>query len=152
MLLFSNYGIRDCIQKFEPSFTFVVLHMATLNSWNKLTYSEIITQLNLTNADIIRLLHSFSSPKFKYFPRNQARKPSLWLLSLIWFLIWPTKWGESRWWLVWSFFLSHALILFWYLYPILEMRDEMLLPHLQVSLQPATKIDGASLIPQLSGS
>lgn len=42
------------------------------NSSDRLSYSEIITQLNLTDDDVIRLLHSLSCGKYEILKKEPS--------------------------------------------------------------------------------
>lgn len=44
------------------------------NSSDRLSYSEIMTQLNLTDDDVIRLLHSLSCAKYKILNKEPNTK------------------------------------------------------------------------------
>jgi cullin 1 len=44
------------------------------NTADKLSYSEIMTQLNLTNEDLVRLLHSLSCAKYKILVKEPNTK------------------------------------------------------------------------------
>lgn len=44
------------------------------NTAEKLSYSEILTQLNLTHDDLLRLLHSLSCAKYKILLKEPATK------------------------------------------------------------------------------
>lgn len=49
------------------------------NGADKLSYSEIVTQLNLSDDDVIRLLHSLSCAKYKILikePNNKSISPN----------------------------------------------------------------------------
>lgn len=54
-----------------------VLQAAALllfNTADRLSYSEIMTQLNLTHEDLIRLLHSLSCAKYKILVKEPNTK------------------------------------------------------------------------------
>lgn len=44
------------------------------NSSDRLSYSELITQLNLTDDDVIRLLHSLSCGKYEILKKEPSTK------------------------------------------------------------------------------
>lgn len=44
------------------------------NASDRLSYSEIMTQLNLTDEDIVRLLHSLSCAKYKILNKEPNTK------------------------------------------------------------------------------
>lgn len=44
------------------------------NSSDRLSYSEIITQLNLTHDDLVRVLHSLSCAKYKILAKEPNTK------------------------------------------------------------------------------
>lgn len=49
------------------------------NGADRLSYSEIVTQLNLSDDDVVRLLHSLSCAKYKILnkePSNKAISPN----------------------------------------------------------------------------
>jgi cullin 1 len=55
----------------------VILQAAALllfNASERLSYSEIMTQLNLTDDDVIRLLHSLSCAKYKILNKEPNTK------------------------------------------------------------------------------
>lgn len=48
--------------------------MLLFNSSDRLSYSEIVTQLNLTDDDVVRLLHSLSCAKYKILTKEPNTK------------------------------------------------------------------------------
>ncbi|CAL5429802.1 unnamed protein product [Camellia sinensis] len=49
------------------------------NASDRLSYQEIMTQLNLTDDDVVRLLHSLSCAKYKILskePNNKTISPT----------------------------------------------------------------------------
>ncbi|KAJ6828395.1 cullin-1-like isoform X2 [Iris pallida] len=59
--------------------TYQASALLLFNSADRLTYSEIMTQLNLTDDDVIRLLHSLSCAKYKILnkePNNKSITPT----------------------------------------------------------------------------
>lgn len=49
------------------------------NGVDRLSYSEIVTQLNLSDDDVVRLLHSLSCAKYKILskePNNRSISPN----------------------------------------------------------------------------
>ncbi|KAJ6794118.1 cullin-1-like isoform X1 [Iris pallida] len=59
--------------------TYQASALLLFNSSDKLSYSEIMTQLNLTDDDVIRLLHSLSCAKYKILnkePNNKSITPN----------------------------------------------------------------------------
>ena len=44
------------------------------NSSDRLSYQEIMTQLNLTDDDVVRLLHSLSCAKYKILYKEPSTK------------------------------------------------------------------------------
>ena len=48
--------------------------MLLFNSSDRLSYSEIMTQLNLSDDDVIRLLHSLSCAKYKILNKEPSTK------------------------------------------------------------------------------
>ena len=44
------------------------------NGSDRLSYSEIVTQLNLSDDDVVRLLHSLSCAKYKILTKEPANK------------------------------------------------------------------------------
>ena len=56
---------------------FRILQAAVLllfNTADRLSYSEIMTQLNLTHEDVVRLLHSLSCAKYKILNKEPSTK------------------------------------------------------------------------------
>eukprot|EP00268_Persea_americana_P017604 TRINITY_DN184_c0_g1_i6.p1 TRINITY_DN184_c0_g1~~TRINITY_DN184_c0_g1_i6.p1 ORF type:complete len:769 (-),score=156.54 TRINITY_DN184_c0_g1_i6:511-2817(-) len=66
-----SLGTCNIIGKFEPKImelivtTYQASALLLFNTSDKLSYSEIMNQLNLTDEDIVRLLHSLSCAKYK---------------------------------------------------------------------------------------
>ncbi|KAL6214830.1 hypothetical protein ACLB2K_014262 [Fragaria x ananassa] len=66
--------------KFEPKTielvvsTYQAALLLLFNTAEKLSYSEILTQLNLTHDDLLRLLHSLSCAKYKILLKEPATK------------------------------------------------------------------------------
>ena len=44
------------------------------NGSDRLSYSEIVTQLNLSDDDVVRLLHSLSCAKYKILTKEPANR------------------------------------------------------------------------------
>jgi cullin 1 len=44
------------------------------NGTDRLSYSEIVTQLNLSDDDVVRLLHSLSCAKYKILNKEPANR------------------------------------------------------------------------------
>lgn len=71
-----SLGTCNIIGKFEPKTielivsTYQAAALLLFNTADKLSYSEIMTQLNLTNEDLIRLLHSLSCAKYKILAKE----------------------------------------------------------------------------------
>ncbi|XLR55653.1 hypothetical protein S83_006325 [Arachis hypogaea] len=65
-----SLGTCHIIGKFEPKTielvvsTYQAAALLLFNSAHKLSYSEIMMQLNLTHEDVVRLLHSLSCAKY----------------------------------------------------------------------------------------
>ncbi|KAE8679935.1 hypothetical protein F3Y22_tig00111392pilonHSYRG00010 [Hibiscus syriacus] len=57
--------------------TYQASALSLFNSSNRLSYSEIMTQLNLTDDDVIRLLHSLSCAKYKILNKEPSTKTIL---------------------------------------------------------------------------
>ncbi|KAL1323686.1 hypothetical protein HN51_033952 [Arachis hypogaea] len=72
------YSLGTChiIGKFEPKTielvvsTYQAAALLLFNSADKLSYSEIMMQLNLTHEDVVRLLHSLSRAKYKILSKE----------------------------------------------------------------------------------
>ncbi|KAL1318020.1 hypothetical protein HN51_070265 [Arachis hypogaea] len=72
------YSLGTChiIGKFEPKTielvvsTYQAAALLLFNSADKLSYSEIMMQLNLTHEDVVRLLHSLSCAKYKILSKE----------------------------------------------------------------------------------
>jgi cullin 1 len=59
--------------------TYQAALLLLFNGADKLSYSEIVTQLNLSDDDVIRLLHSLSCAKYKILnkePNNKSISPN----------------------------------------------------------------------------
>ncbi|KAF7813662.1 Cullin-1 [Senna tora] len=54
--------------------TYQAAALLLFNSSDRLSYSEILTQLNLTDDDVIRLLHSLSCAKYKILNKEPSTK------------------------------------------------------------------------------
>lgn len=71
-----SLGTCNIIGKFEPKTielivsTYQAAALLLFNTADKLSYSEIMTQLNLTNEDLVRLLHSLSCAKYKILAKE----------------------------------------------------------------------------------
>lgn len=66
----------------DGSKTFLCVQASALllfNASDRLSYSEIMSQLNLTDEDVVRLLHSLSCSKYKILnkePNNKTISPT----------------------------------------------------------------------------
>ncbi|KAG8480930.1 hypothetical protein CXB51_025598 [Gossypium anomalum] len=80
-----SLGTCNLIGKFEPKTMelivttyqlswFVGSALLLFNSSDRLSYSEIMTQLNLTDDDVVRLLHSLSCAKYKILNKEPSTK------------------------------------------------------------------------------
>ncbi|PPD99858.1 hypothetical protein GOBAR_DD03111 [Gossypium barbadense] len=75
-----SLGTCNLIGKFEPKMmelivtTYQASALLLFNSSDRLSYSEIMTQLNLTDDDVIRLLHSLSCAKYKILNKEPSTK------------------------------------------------------------------------------
>ncbi|KAI3901505.1 hypothetical protein MKW92_016571 [Papaver armeniacum] len=77
-----QYSLGTCnvVGKFQkkPIELVVTTYQASLlllfNSSDKLTYSEILSQLNLSDDDVVRLLHSLSCAKYKILAKEPNTK------------------------------------------------------------------------------
>ncbi|XWS39052.1 hypothetical protein CRYUN_Cryun18bG0017000 [Craigia yunnanensis] len=75
-----SLGTCNLIGKFEPKImelivtTYQASALLLFNSSDRLSYSEIMTQLNLTDDDIVRLLHSLSCAKYKVLNKEPSTK------------------------------------------------------------------------------
>ncbi|KAI3983720.1 hypothetical protein MKX01_001124 [Papaver californicum] len=77
-----QYSLDTCnvVGKFQkkPVELVVTTYQASLlllfNSADKLTYSEILSQLNLSDDDVVRLLHSLSCAKYKILAKEPNTK------------------------------------------------------------------------------
>ncbi|CAL0307231.1 unnamed protein product [Lupinus luteus] len=75
-----SLGTCNIIGKFEPKTvelivtTYQASALLLFNSADRLSYSEIMTQLNLSDDDVIRLLHSLSCAKYKILNKEPNTK------------------------------------------------------------------------------
>ncbi|XP_022760538.1 cullin-1-like isoform X6 [Durio zibethinus] len=75
-----SLGTCNLIGKFEPKTmelivtTYQASALLLFNSSDRLSYSEIMTQLNLTDDDVVRLLHSLSCAKYKILNKEPSTK------------------------------------------------------------------------------
>ncbi|KAJ0092241.1 hypothetical protein Patl1_25099 [Pistacia atlantica] len=75
-----SLGTCNLIGKFETRTTELIVTtyqasaLLLFNSSDRLSYSEIMTQLNLTDDDVIRLLHSLSCAKYKILNKEPNTK------------------------------------------------------------------------------
>ncbi|XP_077218085.1 cullin-1-like [Tasmannia lanceolata] len=75
-----SLGTCNVIGKFEPKFlelivtTYQASVLLLFNASDRLSYSEIMMQLNLTDDDIVRLLHSLSCAKYKILNKEPNTK------------------------------------------------------------------------------
>ncbi|KAL5719795.1 Cullin-1 [Ranunculus cassubicifolius] len=70
-----SLGTCNIIGKFEAKTMELVASVLLLfNASDRLSYSEIKTQLNLTDDDIVRLLHSLSCAKYKILTKTTTTK------------------------------------------------------------------------------
>ncbi|KAE8681172.1 Cullin-1 [Hibiscus syriacus] len=75
-----SLGTCNLIGKFEPKTmelivtTYQASALLLFNTSDRLSYLEIMTQLNLTNDDIVRLLHSLSCAKYKILNKEPSTK------------------------------------------------------------------------------
>ncbi|KAM5585593.1 hypothetical protein ABKV19_004801 [Rosa sericea] len=75
-----SLGTCNVIAKFEPktmelvASTYQAALLLIFNYVDRLSYSEILTQLNLTNEDLVRLLHSLSCAKYKILIKESNTK------------------------------------------------------------------------------
>ncbi|XP_016700735.1 cullin-1 isoform X3 [Gossypium hirsutum] len=75
-----SLGTCNLIGKFEPKTmelivtTYQASALLLFNSLDRLSYSEIMTQLNLTDDDVVRLLHSLSCAKYKILNKEPSTK------------------------------------------------------------------------------
>ncbi|XP_027188477.1 cullin-1 isoform X2 [Cicer arietinum] len=75
-----SLGTCNIIGKFEPKTielivsTYQAAALLLFNTVDKLSYSEIMTQLNLTHEDLVRLLHSLSCAKYKILIKEPNTK------------------------------------------------------------------------------
>ncbi|CAI8590065.1 unnamed protein product [Vicia faba] len=78
-----SLGTCNVSGKFEPKTmelvvtTYQASALLLFNSSDRLSYSEIMTQLNLTDDDVIRLLHSLSCAKYKILNKEPSTKSIL---------------------------------------------------------------------------
>ncbi|XP_042448529.1 cullin-1-like isoform X2 [Zingiber officinale] len=75
-----SLGTCNINGKFEPKTielivtTYQAAALLLFNASDRLSYSEIMTQLNLTDDDVIRLLHSLSCAKYKILNKEPSTK------------------------------------------------------------------------------
>ncbi|XP_073268046.1 cullin-1 isoform X2 [Populus alba] len=75
-----SLGTCNLVGKFEPKTmelivtTYQASALLLFNSSDRLSYSEIMTQLNLTDDDVVRLLHSLSCAKYKILNKEPNTK------------------------------------------------------------------------------
>ncbi|KAK3441038.1 hypothetical protein EUGRSUZ_B01289, partial [Eucalyptus grandis] len=75
-----SLGTCNIIGKFEPKTmelivtTYQASALLLFNSSDRLTYSEIMTQLNLNDDDVVRILHSLSCAKYKILNKEPNTK------------------------------------------------------------------------------
>ncbi|XP_022137923.1 cullin-1-like [Momordica charantia] len=75
-----SLGICNISGRFEPKTielivtTYQASALLLFNSSDRLSYSEIMTQLNLNDDDIVRLLHSLSCAKYKILNKEPSTK------------------------------------------------------------------------------
>ncbi|OIW06777.1 hypothetical protein TanjilG_11502 [Lupinus angustifolius] len=75
-----SLGTCNINGKFEPKTielivsTYQAAALLLFNTADRLSYSEIMTQLNLTNEDLVRLLHSLSCAKYKILKKEPNTK------------------------------------------------------------------------------
>ncbi|XP_039162494.1 cullin-1 isoform X1 [Eucalyptus grandis] len=75
-----SLGTCNIIGNFEPRSTELIVStsqasaLLLFNSSDRLSYSEIMTQLNLTDDDVVRLLHSLSSAKYQILNKEPNTK------------------------------------------------------------------------------
>ncbi|KAK3441043.1 hypothetical protein EUGRSUZ_B01294 [Eucalyptus grandis] len=75
-----SLGTCNIIGNFEPKSmdlivtTYQASALLLFNSSDRLSYSEIMTQLNLTDSDVVRLLHSLSCAKYKILNKEPNTK------------------------------------------------------------------------------
>ncbi|KAF5752210.1 cullin-1-like [Tripterygium wilfordii] len=75
-----SLGTCNLIGKFEPKTmelivtTYQASALLLFNSADRLSYSEIVSQLNLTDDDVVRLLHSLSCAKYKILNKEPNTK------------------------------------------------------------------------------
>ncbi|CAJ2632066.1 unnamed protein product [Trifolium pratense] len=75
-----SLGTCNIIGKFNPKTielivsTYQAAALLLFNTAEKLSYSEIMTQLNLNNEDLVRLLHSLSCAKYKILLKEPNTK------------------------------------------------------------------------------
>ncbi|KEH37311.1 putative cullin protein, neddylation [Medicago truncatula] len=78
-----SLGTCNISGKFEPKTmelivtTYQASALLLFNSSDRLSYSEIMAQLNLTDDDVIRLLHSLSCAKYKILNKEPSTKAIL---------------------------------------------------------------------------
>ncbi|KAJ8490333.1 hypothetical protein OPV22_012054 [Ensete ventricosum] len=75
-----SLGTCNINGKFEPKTmelivtTYQAATLLLFNASDRLSYSEIVTQLNLTDDDVVRLLHSLSCAKYKILNKEPNTK------------------------------------------------------------------------------
>ncbi|URD95876.1 cullin 1 [Musa troglodytarum] len=75
-----SLGTCNINGKFEPKTmelivtTYQAATLLLFNTSDRLSYSEIVTQLNLTDDDVVRLLHSLSCAKYKILNKEPNTK------------------------------------------------------------------------------
>ncbi|KAF8401516.1 hypothetical protein HHK36_012456 [Tetracentron sinense] len=75
-----SLGMCNVIGKFEPKTLELIVTayqasaLLLFNASERLSYSEILTQLNLTDDDVVRLLHSLSCAKYKILNKEPTTK------------------------------------------------------------------------------
>ncbi|CAK8544281.1 unnamed protein product [Lathyrus sativus] len=75
-----SLGTCNIIGRFEPKTielivsTYQAAALLLFNTADKLNYSEIMTQLNLTHDDVVRLLHSLACAKYKILVKQPNTK------------------------------------------------------------------------------
>ncbi|PSR85142.1 Cullin-1 like [Actinidia chinensis var. chinensis] len=75
-----SLGTCNITGKFEPKTmelivtTYQASALLLFNSSDRLSYQEIMTQLNLTDDDVVRLLHSLSCAKYKILNKEPSTK------------------------------------------------------------------------------
>ncbi|KAI9201322.1 hypothetical protein LWI28_021543 [Acer negundo] len=78
--IYYSLGTCNLLGKFESRNTELIVTtyqasaLLLFNSSDRLSYSEIMTQLNLTDDDVVRLLHSLSCAKYKILNKEPNTK------------------------------------------------------------------------------